>query len=99
VPLSTWHPLPGQVYTNKAADCPRVVRGNFHALVRQAEALLGQVHPEHPLAADGRPAAAFTLGVIGLDFGHQFGPRRNRIYLGQEPVKMRRIALVVELQF
>jgi hypothetical protein len=38
----------GQIDADKAADGLAVVDGVFDAFVRQAEALLGEVHPEHP---------------------------------------------------
>ena len=46
----------------------------LNAIAPLREALLGQAHPQHPLAVDRRPAPAFALGVIGLDLGHQCGP-------------------------
>jgi hypothetical protein len=78
--------LTSQVDTHEAADRLAVVEGIFDPLVGQAEALLGDVHAQHALQADGRAPRAFALGVERSDLADQRRPRGHRFDLGQEAV-------------
>lgn len=81
----------GQIDADKAADGLAVVDGIFDAFVRQAEALLGDVHPEHPFKTDRRTAAPITLRVVRQQRRHQRRPWRGRFDLGKKTVAPRQL--------
>ena len=86
-----------QVDADKAADGLAVVDRILDAFVRQAEALLRDVHAQHPLQAHRRPAASFALRVVRQQRSDQCRPWRHRLDLGQEPVAAGLLLLVGEL--
>lgn len=90
--------FPGQVDADKASDRLAVVDGVLDSLVGQPEALLGDVHAQHPLQADRRTAASFALGIERLDRRDQRRPRRHRLDLGQKAVATRHLLLRRVLQ-
>jgi hypothetical protein len=46
--------LAGQIDTDESADGLAVVDGTFDAFIGQAEALLSELHPQHPFHPDRR---------------------------------------------
>ena len=53
-----------QVDADKAANGLTIVDRILDAFVLQAEALLRDVHAQHPLQADRRPATSVALRVL-----------------------------------
>jgi hypothetical protein len=86
-----------QVNTDKAANGLAIVDRIFDALVRQAEALLCDVHAQHPLQTDRRTAASFSLGVVRQQRRHQRWPRRHGLDLSQKAIAPRQSLLACEL--
>ena len=80
------HGLSRQINADKAADGLRVIQCIFDTLVRQAKTLLGNVHPQHPLTANGWAPAAAALGVVWLNHADQQRPGRRRFDLRQKAV-------------
>lgn len=81
-----------QVDPDKTPDHLAVVDRILDPFIRQVEALLGHVHPQHPLQTNRR-TAALPLRVVRLDRLHQRRPGRDRIDLPQKPVTPRLLAL------
>ena len=75
-----------EVAHGKPADRLAVVDGIFDALVGKAEALLGNVHPQHALKTNRWPSAPLALGVERLQLSDQGSPGRDGIDLGEESV-------------
>lgn len=88
-----------QVEADKSPDRLAIVDCVFDALIRQAKALLGDIHPEHALNADWRMAATFALRGEWGDFAHQHRPRRHRVDLAQKAVAPRHFLVGRVLQF
>lgn len=82
-----------QVDADKTANCLAVVDGIFSTLIREPEALLGVVHPEHAFYANRRQAASLAFGVVRLYLGYQGRPRRHRIDLAEKSVATRHLLL------
>lgn len=59
--------LAGQIDADEGADRLAVVDRVLAPLVRQAEALLRNIHPQHPSHPDRWPATALTLRVKRLN--------------------------------
>ncbi len=61
-----WCPLSSHAKSDadEAADGLAVVDRVLRTFIRQTEALLCDVHAQHPQDADRRPAATFTLGIV-----------------------------------
>ena len=86
-----------QVDADESPNRLAVVDRIFDSLVRQTEALLGDVHAQHALQAHRRTAAAIALRVIRQQCRDQRGPRRRRLDLGQEALASRQLLLAGEL--
>lgn len=85
--------LTGQVDANKAADGLTVVDGIFDSLVREPEALLGNVHAQHAFHTHRRASPSFALRVKRLDLGNQRRPRGYCVDLTQKSVAPRHLLL------
>jgi hypothetical protein len=70
-----------QVNADEGTNRLTVIDGIFYPFVRQPEALLCNVPPQHSLHANRRPAAALAFGIERLDLRHQRRPRRHPINL------------------
>src|SRR5690606_27396053 len=68
------------------------------ALIGQPEALLRDVHAQHPLQANGRTAAPRTLGVERFERADHRRPRRDRLNLGQKALAPGLLLLVGVLE-
>ena len=90
--------LAGQIDANESADCLAVVDGVLDPFIGQAEALLSDIHPQHPSRPDRRTAATATLRIERFDLCLQRRPRRHRFDLGQEAVAPRLLLLPGVLQ-
>ncbi len=82
-------PLPAQVDADEGAACPAVVERTLDPFVQEPEALLGDMHPQHPSDADRRAHATRALRIKRLDLGLQLAPRRHRLDFGGEAVAPR----------
>lgn len=85
--------LPRQVDAHEAADGLAVVHGIFRSLVREAKALLDDVHAQHPLQTDRRTAPTFTLGIERFQLRQQLSPWRHRFDVGKKTVTPRHLLL------
>lgn len=81
--------LPCQVDADEATDCLAVLDRVLDPFVREAEALLGDVHPQHPPQPNRLAAAAVTLQIERLNLGFKRRPRRDRLNLGEEAITSR----------
>lgn len=88
-----------QVDADETADGLAIVDSVLRAFVRESEALLHNVHAQHPQDANRRPATAFSLGVVRFNHRNQVGPRRHRFYISQKSVAPRPLLLVRIFQF
>jgi thiamine pyrophosphate-dependent acetolactate synthase large subunit-like protein len=77
------HRLAAQVDADERAHGRRVVQRFLHGRVREIEPVLEEVHPQHALEADRRPAVV-GIRVHGLDAGTELAPRHHALHLGQE---------------
>lgn len=82
-----------QIDTDKATNGLAVVDRIFYSFVRQAEALLGNVHAQHTFQANRWAATAIALRVVGQDRSHQRRSRRGGLDFGQEAVAPRQLLL------
>ena len=83
------HALSAQIHAHETTDRLTVVQRILNAFVGQAKALLGDIHAQHALQADGRATSAAALWVVRFDRRHQSRPGRNRIDLFQKPIAPR----------
>jgi len=90
--------FPQQIDTNETPNRLTVVDGVFRTLVGQPEALLGDVHAQHPLQSNRRASTAFAPGVERLDLGNQRRPRRHRLDLAEKAVPSGQLRLGRVLQ-
>lgn len=88
-----------QVNAHEALDRLAVVDRVLDAFIRQPEALLRHVHPQHPFQSDRRATAARALGVERLKLCDQRRPRRHRFDFGRQPVTVRQLLLRSVLKF
>jgi hypothetical protein len=89
------HRLLAQVDADKGAHRRRVVQRLFHGRVGQVEPVLQEVHAEHSLHADRRPAIA-GLRVNRFDARTQLAPRHDAVHLGQELRPSRHLRVLLE---
>src|SRR5664279_3878944 len=61
-----------------------IIERVFDPFVRESEALLRNVHPQHPRQTNRRPPPTTAARVKRGDGSFQFHPRRDRVNLGQE---------------
>ena len=85
--------FPPQVEAHKLADGLAVVERIFDTFVGQSQALLHDVHAQHPFQANRRTSAPFALRIERRQCRKQIGPRRDPIQLRQEALPPRRLAL------
>ena len=75
-----------KVNADEAADGLAVVKGVFDAFIRKPEAVLGDVHPQHALQANGRTTRPATGRVERGDGNHQRSPGSEGFDVGQKPI-------------
>lgn len=85
--------FPVQINANEGSNGLAVVDCIFDPLVRQSEALLGNVHARHALQADRRPAATGAFGIERFQLGHQCRPGRHGIDLAKKSIPPRALLL------
>src|SRR5690606_9033181 len=90
--------LARQIDANETADRLAVVERVFHALTGQPEALLRDVHAQHPLQANWRTAASRTLGVERFERADHRRPRRDSLDLCQKALAPGLLLLVGVLE-
>jgi hypothetical protein len=73
----------------------RVVQDLFDGGVRQIEPVLEEVHPQHALQADGRPAVP-RLRVHRFDARAEVAPGHHTIHLGEELRPSRHLRVLLE---
>src|SRR5437870_3127262 len=73
----------------------RVVQRFFHSRVGEIEPVLEEVHPQHALQADGRPAVP-GLRVHRFDARAQLAPRHHAIHLGEKLRPSRPLRVLLE---
>ena len=78
-----------EVDADEATDRMAVVKGVFRSLVRQPEALLGNVHAQHTREADRRAATSFAFGVERFHLRQQRRLRRHGVNLAEKAVAPR----------
>ena len=91
--------LAAQINPDKVANRLAVIERVFDAFVRESEALLGNLHPEHSRQANRRPAAAAAARVERDQRLFEGRPRRHRFDLGQKPIPSRLLLLQAVFQF
>jgi hypothetical protein len=90
--------LAGQIDADEVPDRLAVVDRVFDPLVRQCEALLHDIEPQHPLEPDWRPPVLAALGIVGLDRGHKARPGNEHVDLFEKPLALRLLLLGGELE-
>ena len=81
-----WRRLAIEVDADERTNRLAVVDYVFDAFVRQAKALLRNVHAQHARQSDRRAASAFDLRIKRLDQLMQLRPRRDTVDLREEAV-------------
>ena len=77
-----WRVLAGEVNADEATDRLAVVERILDAFVGESEALLRDIHPQHPVQTNRWPAATFALRVERRNLRLQRRlPRRDRLDL------------------
>ena len=72
-----------QINASEAAKRGRIIKGLFHAGVRQAEPLLQEISPQHDREAHWLPSVA-RLGIVRLNQRQQFRLRHHLFHLIQK---------------
>ncbi len=90
--------LARQIDADEAADGVAVVQRILDALVRQPEALLGDIHAQHAREPQRRPAGALAGRVERRQRRLQVRPRRHRLQLRQEALAPRLLLLAGVLE-
>ena len=80
-----------QVDAHEATHRDAVDDGIFNSFVRQAQAVLAQIHAQHRFQPDRRTTALAAV-VVRLDQCHQLRPRHQTIQVGQKLLPPRRLA-------
>jgi hypothetical protein len=86
-----------QVDADKSANGLAIVDRVLDAFVRQAKALLRDVHAQHSLQTDWRPPASVALRVVRQQGGNQCRPWRHSLDLSQKPITSGQLLFVGEL--
>ena len=85
-------------HPDQAPDRLATIHRIFDPLIRQVEALLRHVHPQHALQSD-RHTAPVPIWVVRLDRLHQRHPGRDGVDLPDKPVVPRLLSLGRTLEF
>lgn len=93
-----WRRFVCQIDADETTNGLAVVDRIFDSLVRQTEALLGDVHAQHALQAHRRAASPIALRVVRQQRGDQRRPRGRGLDLGQEALASRQLFLAGELR-
>lgn len=84
-----WRRLAAQIDADESANGLAVVDRIFNALVRQTEALLGHIHPQHSRRPDRCTPSDFNLRIEQLNQFVQLAPRCHAIDLSEKKVAPR----------